>query len=335
MEFRVLGPLQVAVDGRAITIASRRQRALLALLLVHANHVVGADRILDDLWADETLVSGHDAIVFHVSRLRRALGADGDRIETRDGGYALHVDPGEIDAVRFEQLAAAGHDHLGDDATAAARQLTEALALWRGEPFEDLVELPFTSAEIHRLEELRLRVSEDRFEAELALGHHATVVAELDRFVDREPLRERARASLMLALYRSGRQADALRVMHDGRRILAEELGIDPSPALAALETAILRQDPALLVGTPPMLRTLTATGGPPGGDRAARNPYKGLRPFGEEDAADFFGREALTARLVEGGRWGHRPLLRRDRPRRRGAGQRFHHRHHQGNLLG
>jgi len=300
MEFRVLGPLEVVVDGQTVAIASRRQRALLALLIVHANRVVGTDRLLDDLWGDEAPASGRDAVVFHVSRLRRSLGDNGVRIETRDGGYALRADPDEIDAGLFEQLVAEGHGHLGDDPAAAVQRLSDALRLWRGEPFEGLADFAFTAEEIRRLEQLRLRAIEDRFEAQLTLGHHAAVVADLDRFVDREPLRERARATLMLALYRAGRQADALRVMHDGRRILAEELGIDPSPELTALEGAILRQDPTLLAGPLPVLTTFGALGDTPAGRRPVRNPYKGLRPFGEEDAADFFGREALTARLVE-----------------------------------
>jgi DNA-binding SARP family transcriptional activator len=299
VEFRVLGPLRVVDGDRAVDISSPRQRALLSLLLVHAGRIVSSERVLDELWGEEAPASGREAVAFHVSRLRRALGGvNGGPIETRDGGYVLSVDPAEVDASRFEQLAAAGHSRLATDAAGAADLLGEALALWHGEPFEGLADFPFTANVARRLEELRLRATEDQLEAALALGHHAAVVAALEELVGREPLRERLRGLLMVALYRSGRQADALRVYHDGRRVLAEELGIEPSPELVALEAAILRQDARLVTG-PPLLAI--------GDDTASKavsivphNPYKGLRAFGEADAGDFFGREALTTELVE-----------------------------------
>lgn len=291
----MLGPIEIADHDRAIVVSSPRQRALLALLLVHTGHTVSTDRILDELWGEEQPESGRDAVVFHVVRLRKALGmgdgSDGSPLRTRDGGYAIEVAPEAIDAVRFERLAADARARLADDPGGAVDRLTEALGLWRGEPYEGLGDAPFLAAEIRRLDELRLRASEDRLEAELALGRHAEIVTELEALVDRELLRERARGLLMTALYRSGRQADALRVYGDGRRVLAEELGIDPSPELQALEAAILRHEPALLGGSP---------GGGPAVRGRPRNPYKGLRPFGEADAGDFFGREALTDRLVE-----------------------------------
>jgi DNA-binding SARP family transcriptional activator len=295
MEFRVLGPVEVADGDRVSVISSPRQRALLALLLVHANRTISVDRILDELWDGAAPESGRDAVTFHVVRLRKALaptaGGHAGPVHTRDGGYALEVGPEAIDAGRFERLAADGHARLADDPVAAIEALTEALELWRGDPYEGAPNTPSVADEIRRLSELRLRAIEDRFEAALALGQHTSVFVELEALVDREPFRERLRALLMTALYRSGRQADALRVYSDTRRILAVELGIDPSPELQALEAAILRQDPGLLASP-------AAIG--PSANRPLRNPYKGLRPFGEADAADFFGREALTARLVE-----------------------------------
>lgn len=294
MEFRVLGPFAIECGGRTVRISSPRQRALAAFLLVHANRTVPADRILDELWDGGGPESGRDAVAFHVGRLRRALGACGDQaggIRTRDGGYVLEVDPEAIDAARFERLAAEGRARLADDPAGAIARLSEALGLWRGEPYEGLADAPFVVSEARRLGELRLRATEDRFEAELAVGRHAEIVADLQSLVDREPLRERLRGLLMTALYRSGRQADALRVYGDARRVLAEELGIDPSPELQELQAAVLRQDPALLAGAP-VAGVAVAV--------ARRNPFKGLRPFGEADAGDFFGREALTARLVE-----------------------------------
>jgi DNA-binding SARP family transcriptional activator len=297
VEFRVLGPIEVADRDRVTVIPSPRQRALLALLLVNANRTVSSERILEELWGDEPPDSGRDVVVFHVGRLRGALAnatADGDGarcIDTRDGGYRLTIGPDDLDALRFQRLAADGHARVGADPDAAVARLTEALELWRGDPYEGLADASFAAAEIHRLDELRLRAVEDRLEAELALGRHAAITAELEVLVDREPLRERARLLLMTALYRSGRQADALRVYRDARRVLADELGIDPSPDLQALEAAILRQDPSLLGRRPATAQDI----GPPD-----RNPYKGLRPFGEGDAADFFGRERLIERLVD-----------------------------------
>lgn len=302
MEFRVLGPLQVVDGDRAVVITSPRQRALLGLLLVHAGRSVSTDRILDEVWGDEAPGSGREAVAFHVARLRRTLahgdGGAGAPIETRDGGYVLRVDPDDIDAVRFERLAAEGHAQRSTDPAAAGAALSRALALWRGDPYEELTDLPFTADEVRRLEELRLRVSEDRLETELTLGHDAAAATELESLVDREPLRERVRGLLMIALYRCGRQADALRAYRDGRRLLADELGIDPAPELVAVEAAILRQDPALLSGPP--LRAVEESDAPARSSSPIRNPYKGLRAFGEADAADFYGREALTTRLVE-----------------------------------
>jgi DNA-binding SARP family transcriptional activator len=291
MEFRVLGPLEVVEDGRRLAIVSGRQRALLALLVINANRVVPAERIVDELWGDEGPDSGVKAVAFHVSKLRDALEPGRRRngptaaLATESAGYVLRADADQVDAARFERMAAEGRARLTDDPAAAASRLSEALALWRGEPYADVAFESFAQPEIRRLGELRLRTLEDQVEADLALGRHTETLGELEGLVAAHPLRERLRGQLMTALYRAGRQAEALRAFQDGRRLLSEELGIDPSPELRQLETWILRQDPRL---DGPIQR------------RAVRNPYKGLRPFGEEDSADFFGQEALVARLVE-----------------------------------
>lgn len=291
MEFRVLGSIEVSDDGRRLAVASGRQLAILAFLIVHANRVVPAERIVDELWGDEPPDTGVKAVAFHVSRLRDALEpgrprgkADGI-IATEPGGYVLRIDPNAIDAVRFEHLAAEGRSLLAGDPGATRGRLAEALDLWRGAPYADVADERFVGPEISRLEELHLRALEDHLDADLALGRHAEVIDELAAFVAENPLRERARGQLMVALYRAGRQAEALRAYGDGRRVLADELGIDPGPELQQLEGWILRQDSRL---EPPTRR------------RTTRNPYKGLRPFDEEDSGDFFGREALVARLVE-----------------------------------
>jgi len=295
VEFRILGPLEVLADGQALSIPSTRQRTLLALLIVNANRVVSPDRMLDEVWGDEAPASGTKILAFHVSRLRDAI-APGRRagdpaggLETEAGGYVLRVDPDAIDAVRFERLAREGHRLLPDDPVSASSTLGEALGLWHGDALGDVAYADFAQAEIRRLDELRLGALEDRLEAALGLGGHVGAVGELEALLASNPLRERLRGLLMLALYRSGRQAEALRVAGTGRRLLSEELGIDPSPELVRLEAQILAQDPELDL---PRQELAAAT-------RSARNPYKGLRAFGEADSADFFGREALVGRLV------------------------------------
>ena len=292
MEFRILGPVEAVDDGRTVPIASARQRALLALLVLHPNAPLSADRIAEALWGDSPPESGAKAVAFHVSRLRRALARQPGRDEGRSiltttpAGYLLRTEPDAIDAIVAERLGREGEELLTEHPAEARERLASALGLWHGEALSDLVDEPFARPEIERLTELRLRFLEDRLEADLALGRHAELVGELRDLVAANPYRERMRGQLMLALYRCGRQAEALRASQEGRRILVEELGIDPSPELQALERAILRQDPALLRGQRQ-----------PG---APRNPFKGLRPFDEVDAADFFGREALIAQLVE-----------------------------------
>jgi DNA-binding SARP family transcriptional activator/ABC-type glycerol-3-phosphate transport system substrate-binding protein len=291
VEFHVLGSVEVVEDGQRLMVASGRQLALLAFLVIHANRVVSTGRIIDELWGDEPPDSGAKTVAFHISRLRDALEPGRSRgslngvIATETAGYVLRVEPNLIDAVRFERLAAEGRALLPSDPDTARARLGEALALWHGEPYAGVADESFAQPEIRRLDELHLRAREDRLEADLALGRHADVIDELQALVAQEPLRERLRGQLMVALYRAGRQAEALRIYGEGRRVLGDELGIDPGPELQQLEGWILRQDPRL---------------DPPARRRVVRNPYKGLRPFGEVDRPDFFGREALVARLVE-----------------------------------
>ncbi len=234
MEFRILGPLEVISDGQSLDLGGAKQRALLAMLLLNPNQVVSRDRLIDALWEENPPDTAPKALQVHVSRLRRLLGSD--RIETRTPGYAIRVDLAELDAERFERLAAEGE----------SRQLAEALALWRGPPLADVAHTCFARQEIGRLEERRLAVLEERIEAELAFGRRADVIAELEALVAEHPLRERFRALLMLALYRAGRQAEALDVYQDARRTLVDELGIEPGRELRELHQTILRQDPAL-----------------------------------------------------------------------------------------
>jgi DNA-binding SARP family transcriptional activator len=245
VEFRILGSLDAEQDGRLVPLGGRKQRALLALLLLHANAVVPRDRMIDEIWGDEPPETARTALQVYVSQLRKALG--GERIETRAPGYRVRTEPDALDLERFERLVAEGRDALaGGDAERAADALREALALWRGTPLAELGEVPFAQRECLRLEELRLAALEERVEADLQLGRHARLVPELEGLVREHPLRERGRGQLMLALYRCGRQADALEVYRSGRRLLDEELGLQPDDELQRLERAILNHDPSL-----------------------------------------------------------------------------------------
>jgi DNA-binding SARP family transcriptional activator len=243
MEFRILGPLEVGEGDAVVPLAGSRQRALLAILLLNANEVVSADHLIDELWGEESPGSGRTALQVRVSQLRKALGAAGALIETRPPGYVLRLKADQLDLYRFERLVA---DADTGDPAAAATKLRAALDLWRGPPLGDLMYDSFAQASIARLEELRLAVLEKRIEADLELARHADLVAELEELVGEHPLRERLWAQLMLALYRSGRQADALATYQRARRTLVEELGIEPGPQLRELEQAILDQDRSL-----------------------------------------------------------------------------------------
>jgi DNA-binding SARP family transcriptional activator len=245
LEFSILGPLEVADDGRVVQLGGPKQRAALAILLLTANRVVSVERLADDLYAGSPPVTAVTQVQRQVSELRKVLGAAA--IETRSPGYVLHVEPDRLDLERFERWTREAAQALDrSDAAAAVELATKALDLWRGAPLADVAYEPFAQTAIGRLEELRLATLEQRFEAELALGRHTTVLAELEALVWDNPLRERLRGLLMLALYRAGRQADALEVYRAARELLVEELGIEPSRALVELQRAILAQDASL-----------------------------------------------------------------------------------------
>src|SRR5215207_6105425 len=257
MDYRILGPLEV-VDGTApLPLTGGRQRALLSLLLIHRNEVVSAERLIDALWGETPPPSAPKALQNAVLQVRRALRQGAAALRTEAGGYLLRVEPGELDADRFEALAAEGRAALdaGDPAFAAER-LREGLALWRGPPLSELTYEALAQPEIARLEEERLAALEDRIEADLALGGGADLVGELEAEIARHPLRERLRAALLIALYHAGRQTDALEAFQDARRTLIDELGIEPGPALRERHEAILAQDPAL---DPPVRRRAPA----------------------------------------------------------------------------
>src|SRR5918992_1527058 len=240
MEFRILGPLQVLDEGRELPLGGAKQRALLALLLLDPNRVVARDRLIDELWGGSPPDTAPTALQVYVSHLRKALGRD--LILTQPPGYLIRVSDGELDFHRFERLVATAR---AEEPTQAGRLLREGLALWRGAPLAELGD-SFARAERARLEGQRLAALEQRIEAELALGRNAELVPELEGLVREQPLRERLRGQLMLALYRCGRQAEALELYRVTRSALVGELGIEPGPALQRLEMAILLQDPGL-----------------------------------------------------------------------------------------
>jgi DNA-binding SARP family transcriptional activator len=244
LEFRILGPLEVAEDGEPLQLSGHKQRALLAVLLLDVNRVVSTDRIVDALWGEEPPRTAATSLQNLVSHLRKLLGSD--VLVTKPPGYQLRIAPAQLDLERFVRLVEESREERPGD---RAAKLRRALALWRGPPLADLGFEAFAQQEIGRLEELRLAALEDRVEAELEVGRHSDLVGELEAFADEHPLRERLRSQLMLALYRSGRQAEALQIYHDIRRVLVDELGIEPSPTLQQLHGAILRQDPTLEEG--------------------------------------------------------------------------------------
>ena len=244
MEFRILGPLEVLEEERTLNVAGRKQRALLAVLLLNANQAVSKDSLIESMWGDEPPSTASKAIQVYVSQLRRVLGKR--RLETKAPGYLLCVRNDELDLYRFEMLRKQAKDV---DAKTASTLLHEALALWRGPPLGEFAYDGFAGLEIARLEELRLICLEERIDADLALGRHAELVAEVEGLVAEHPLSEHLRAQLMLALYRSGRQAEALEVYQEGRRVLVGELGIQPGRSLRELEKAILQQDPSVDLG--------------------------------------------------------------------------------------
>ena len=254
-EVRILGQLEVRDEDRTITLAGGKQRALLALLVINRNKTVSTGRIVDELWGEEPPRTAQKAIQNHVSQLRHGLG-DGILV-TDKSGYSLRLEPGSVDADRFEELLVDGRIALDrGDANSAADLLRQAIALWRGNALADVAFESFAQPEIARLEERRLVAVEERIEADLALGRHTDLVGELEPLTAEYPTRERLRAQLMLALYRCGRQSEALAVYQDARSTLVEEFGIEPGRPLRDLQHAILTQDPKL----DPSLATLQST---------------------------------------------------------------------------
>ena len=241
LEYRILGPLEVVDGDRRLPLGGPRQRSLLAVLLLHANEIVSADTLIDRLWGGEPPPTAAKVLQVQVWRLRKALGRDA--LITRPPGYMLQVGPDELDLARFERLV---EEAQSAEPGAATAKLREALALWRGNALADLTYESFFAAEIARLEELRLMALEERIEADLGLGRHAEVVSELGALIAEHPYREGLRARLMLALYRAGRQAEALEAYQDARAALSDELGLEPGDQLKQLHQAILRQESAL-----------------------------------------------------------------------------------------
>ena len=248
-EFRILGPLEVLSAEAPISLGGPRQRAVLAILLLNANRVVSIDRLADELYGGEPPATAVTQVQRQVSDLRKLLGPV---IETRPPGYLVRAGGDTLDLSHFERLAEEAGSALTHGAhERAAALLREALALWRGPPLADLAYEPFAVAPVARLEELRLAALEQRIDAELALGEHRRLIAELEALADEHPTHERFRAQLMTALYRAGRQEDALAAYRSLRRALVESFGIEPTPELARLEQAVLNQDPSLDAPSP------------------------------------------------------------------------------------
>ena len=237
MEIRLLGLVEASDDGRALPLGGPKPRGLLAMLALHANSPVSADRLIEGLWGDRPPATAPKLVQVLVSQLRKQLAGADAEIVTRGRGYELRVDPDAVDALRFERLVTSGEN---------GSHVREALALWRGPPLDDLADEPFAAPEIRRLEDLWLRAREAAIDAELADGRHAAVLGELDDLVRVYPLRERLHGQRMLALYRCGRQAEALEAFRHARRVLLDEVGVEPGPELRGLNDAMLRQDPDL-----------------------------------------------------------------------------------------
>src|SRR5215207_1517950 len=244
MEFRLLGPLEVSVDRRVLPIGGKKQRVLLAELLLHANEIVSVDRLIDAIWGEKPPETARNTVQTYVRHLRKTLEAA--RIQHRAPGYVLLAKPTEVDLLRFDELHGRGRSLIETDPAAAVVALREALGLWRGPALDDLADQASLRSQIARLEDLRLAVLEECISTELDLGRHASLVPELELLVSEHPLREQLVALLMTALYRCGRQADALAVQRRASELLRDELGLSPSPDLQRLHQQILRQDPGL-----------------------------------------------------------------------------------------
>src|SRR5215216_4816984 len=261
MHLRLLGPVEAHLDGRTLPLGPPKQRAVLAMLAVRPGHTVSVDELAEGLWGEHPPASAPKMVQLYISHLRRAIEGDGAAIATHGRGYALELADDRVDAVRFERLVDEG-------------KADEALALWHDDPLSDLRSEPFAPAEIRRLEKLRARALEAAVDEQLAAGRHREVLARIDELVAEHPLRERLHAQRMLALYRSGRQADALAAYRGARATLVEEIGVEPGPELRRLHEAILAQDPALelpFAGAPP------ARGPPPETDDRRHVPVVAL----------------------------------------------------------
>jgi DNA-binding SARP family transcriptional activator len=244
IEFQVLGPTEARQGGKAIPLSGARRRALVTRLLLGAGRAVSADALLEDVWGDQAPAAASATLQSHVSQLRKVLGACLQRTTV---GYVLRLDAVSVDAREFEELAATGSSQFSKgDFEAAAWTLRQALRMWRGRALHEVADQPWAQPDAERLEELRRIATEQLLEARLALGEHELLVPDARLAVEENPLREQRWATLMLALYRCGRQVDALRAYQRLRNLLVEDLGIDPSPPVAALEAAMLRHDPAL-----------------------------------------------------------------------------------------
>lgn len=294
LEFRILGPLEVRSNGVPVHLGPHKQRAVLAILLLHANEVVSVDRLIDEVWGESPPKTAAHSIQIYISELRRAFGkvSPNQVIHTRPPGYLIEVDSGSIDARRFEHLVESGSVQLSDgDRSAGVEMLRSALQMWRP-PLSDFTYEEFAQNDVRRLLQLRLGAAEELASYELSQGRHREVQLLVSEVLREDPLRERCYELRMLALYRSGRHAEALRTYDELRTVLAEQLGLDPSPRMRQLQERILLHDPELGVSQSrePITRETEA---------AARNPYKGLRAFGERDAGDYFGREELVGHLV------------------------------------
>ena len=304
MEIGILGPLEVTEAGLPVPVGGSKRRALLTLLTVNVGNVVTADALVEELWGDEQPREVANALQTQVSQLRKLLPSGA--LVSRAPGYVLDVDPTVVDAVRFERLVADGRKALANgDMTNASTTMQQALSLWRGPALVDCLDIPAARAEATRLEELRQSAFEARVEAELALGHHGEVIADLQTTLDEHPFHEGLRAQLMIALYRSGRQADALAVYQDGRRRFADEFGLDPGPELQQLESAILRQDPGLNAPPPQPVAHggARASADLPTIDEAtsidARLPTPLTTFVGREDALEELAAQLASHRLV------------------------------------
>jgi DNA-binding SARP family transcriptional activator len=272
VEYRILGPLEVVDEGAPVALGRLKERLVLAILLLHANEFVARERLIDELWGESPPPTARKAVNVYVSLLRKALTRNGrDPIATADGGYRIEVGADELDVAHMQQLLATAREHAAaGELEAAVELLRKALDLWRGPTLAGLLLESHGRDEIAQLDELRLTALMDRIDGDLALGRHEQVLGELQVLVGEHPLRERLRAQQMLALYRAGRQAEALEAYQQAREVLVEELGIEPSPALQRLQQGILRHDPSLE----------TASG------TAAANGLAPTRPFREQGTA-------------------------------------------------